>query len=110
MTKFIALAAAALVGTASVAMADSSFSYQDTLADSPILDLGVVTSDGAGVVEVYDFRGGEIGALLGSERVAAGANADVRVNVNMAPTAGVIAVLKVDGQTLAQRDYDISQN
>ena len=107
--KFTAIAAAAtaVLGTASVA--DTSFfAYQDTLDNSPILELGTVTSEGNGVVEIYNFHGGQIGALLGSEEVRAGANANVRVPVGSAPNLDVIAVLKVDGQTVATRDYNIN--
>ena len=107
--KTIALAAAAAATLGTVAQADSSyFSYQDRLNDSAVLELGTVTSIGDGVVEIYDFHGGEIGALLGTETIRAGANADVRVPVGSAPDFDVIAVLKVDGQTVATRDYDVN--
>lgn len=105
--KSIALIAATIAATASAASADSYFAFGERLDSSSILDLGIVTSDGAGVVEVYDFSRGEIGQLLGTEVVNAGANADVRVNVGGRPAQDVIALLKVDGQIVAQRDFDI---
>ena len=66
-------------------------------------------AEGAGVVEIYDFSKGEVGRLLGTEAVNAGANADVRVNVGVGPSQDVIALLKVDGQTVAQNEYDIDR-
>lgn len=107
--KFTALAAAAIATLGTATLADSSyFTYQDRLDNSTTLELGTVTSAGNGVVEIYDFHGGEIGALLGSEEVHAGANANVRVPVGASPNFDVIAVLKVDGQTVATRDYNIN--
>ena len=68
----------------------------------------MVRAEGAGVVEIYDFATGEVGVLLGTETVNAGANSDVRVNVGSRPKQDVIAILKVDGQAVAERDYDIN--
>ncbi len=107
--KTIALIAATIAATASAASADSYFALGERLDSSSILDLGLVTSEGAGVVEIYDFSKGEVGRLLGTETVNAGANTDVRVNVGIRPTQDVIALLKVDGQTVAQHDYDIDR-
>ncbi|MEJ8562389.1 hypothetical protein QTO30_14915 [Yoonia sp. GPGPB17] len=107
--KSIALVAATIAATASVASADSYFEFGENLESKSTLDLGLVRAEGAGVVEIYDFATGEIGALLGTEAVNAGANADVRVNLGISPKQDVIAVLKVDGETVAQRDYDIIQ-
>jgi len=110
-TKFAtALVATATIGAATVAAADTSyFSYQRTLPAESRLDLGVVTSEGNGTVEIYDYRGGEIGALLGTKDVFAGANGNVFVNVGVRPSADVIAVLRVDGQAVATRDYYVDR-
>lgn len=108
--KFIALAASAIVATATVAQADVSyFSYGETLAARSNLDLGTVRAASDGIVKIYDFRGGEQGVLLGSTTVNAGANQDVRVNVGQAPLFGVLAILTIDGQTVAIKDYDITR-
>ncbi len=105
--KSIALIAATIAATASVASADSYFEFGERLDSSSTLDLGLVTSEGAGVVEIYDYSTGEIGKLLGTEMVNVGANADVRVNVGIRPKQDVIALLKVGGETVAERDYNI---
>ncbi len=107
--KTIALAAATVAATASFASADSYFQFNKQLDNASVLELGIVRAEGAGIVEIYDFHKGEIGALLGTEMVNAGANADVRVNVGSRPGQDVIALLKVDGKTVAQRDYDIAR-
>lgn len=105
--KSIALVAATLAATASFASANSYFELGENLDSSSVLDLGLVRAESAGVVEIYDFSRGEIGELLGTETVNAGANADVRVNVGTGPQQDVIALLKIDGETVAQRDYNI---
>lgn len=108
--KTFALAAAsvATIATATLAAADTSyFEFQRELDRSSVLELGTVRSEGAGVVEIYSFHGDRIGNLLGTEAVTAGANADVRVNIGTPATTDVIALLKVDGQTVASLDYII---
>lgn len=108
--KTIAIAATAAALTATTAAADSFFSYAGQLDRSSTLDLGVVAADADGVVEIYDYRTGEPGALLGTEEVNAGANHNVRVAVGIPPYADVIAVLKIDGQIVATRDYDVARD
>lgn len=109
--KMIALAAATVAATASIAQADVDyFSYGYALDASSTVDLGLVRASGNGVVEIYDFRAGQQGALLGSTAVFAGANQDVRVNLSLEPKTDVLAVLKVNGQIVATKDYDISDN
>ena len=41
--------------------------------------------------------------------VNAGANSDVRVNVQYPPLDDIIAVLRIDGEIAATRDYDRAQ-
>ncbi|MDP5086380.1 MAG: hypothetical protein NWQ23_13245 [Yoonia sp.] len=105
--KSIALIAATIAATSTAVSADNYFAFGERLDSASVLDLGLVRSESAGVVEIYDFSKGEIGKLLGTEMVNAGANPDVRVNVGQRPAQDVIALLKVDGQTVAQRDFDI---
>ena len=107
--KTIALVAATIAATSTAASADSYFQFGERLESSSVLDLGLVKAEGAGVVEIYDYSKGEIGRLLGTETVNAGANMDVRVNVTTPPQMDVIALLKVDGQTVAERDFDIDR-
>jgi len=107
MTIKSILIAAAVAATGTSASADSFFKFQERLDDRSVLELGSVTSEGNGIVEIYDFHKGEIGELLGTEAVTAGANSDVRVNLGVPPRQDVIALLKVDGQVVAQRDYEI---
>ena len=107
--KSIALIAATIAATSTAVSADSYFEFGENLESSSILDLGLVRAEGAGVVEIYDFSKGEVGRLLGTETVNAGANADVRVNVGIRPKQDVIALLKVDGETVAERDYNITR-
>lgn len=105
--KIIALAAA-LATTASVAAADNYFELGENVMQNSVIDLGIVRSEAAGIVEIYDFKGGDQGTLLGAETVNAGANTDVRINLGSKPLSDVIAVLKIDGEVVATRDYDIN--
>ena len=109
-TKFIALALAALVGSATLAAADVNyFSVEKTQDTSSRLDLGTIRAAADGVVEVYDFQGGSQGALLGTVPVYAGANGDVQVNVGTAPLGNVVALLNIDGETVATQRFQLNR-
>ena len=97
---------AAALGTA--ATAEGFFGLIDeNIEAGAIIELGQVTATAPGVVEIYEFNAGEIGALLGTETVAAGANLDVRVNVGAKPATDVLAVLKVDGAEADRVELDV---
>ncbi|MEJ6399045.1 hypothetical protein [Yoonia sp. 208BN28-4] len=102
-TLIIAAAAAAVTATSAAA---NQFPVDNRIDTSDILELGSITADNAGVLEVYDYRLGTQGRLLGTDDIHAGANTNVRVPVGIAPTGQVLAVLTVDGQPVAaQRFY-----
>lgn len=105
--KTIIIAAAAAAITATAGAADTYFQAGNTLDRGDVLELGLVTAEGAGVVEIYDFHGGTQGKLLGSEGLHAGANTDVRVNTGFPAINDVIAVVKVDGQIVATKEFDV---
>lgn len=106
--KAITLAAVALLGTATLATASESyFSLNSKAAAASSIDLGVVRAADNGIVEIYDYHRGEIGTLLGTAPVKAGANREVKVNVGTPPLFDVIAVLNVNGQVVAQSEIDI---
>lgn len=107
MTKTIALALAALVGTASVAAADSYIATGNEQDARSFMTLDNVTADGAGTVEIFDFHTGEIGDLLGSSDVALGANHNVRINLGKTPRRDVVAVLTVNGQVVEQEKINL---
>ena len=108
--KTMMIAAATVAMTASAASADSFFSFGETLDDRSVVELGTVKAQGDGIVEIYNFAGGQQGALLGSEAVTAGANKNVRVQIGTHYLNDVIAVLKVDGKVVASQDYDIDRS
>lgn len=91
----------------SAASAESYFTCMNPLESKPVLELGEITSDGNGVVEVYDFRLGEQGEMLGTVDVNQGANADVRLNVGMPPLGDVLAVLTIGGEVVASKVYEV---
>jgi len=103
--KTIVLAAAASVAFASVASADA-FSFNNNVEGSTV-ELGQVTASNAGVISLYDFHGGQQGALLGTQDVTAGANFDVRVKLGRPAINDVVAVLTVDGQVVDTQELDL---
>ena len=109
MSKFtFALAALAAIGTATVATADSSYFGLETVQEETSrLDIGTVRAGSDAVVEIYDFHGGEIGDLLGTEAVNAGANSNVFVNLGRTARNDVIAILKAGDQVLASQEFEI---
>lgn len=90
----IALAATTALGAAGTASADSYFGVIDSQRSS-ILDLGTVTSDAGGLVQIFDYNGN----LLAEKSLRAGANRNVRVPLNSYPSSDVVAVL-TDGTTV----------
>ncbi len=107
MKRTIALALAALTATAGAAAANSYLPFTAKTQDrDSVIELSTVRAASDGVVEIYSYNSGEIGDLLGTEDVFAGANADVRVNVGVRPSGDVIALLKVGGQVVDQQEID----
>jgi hypothetical protein len=101
----IGLLAAMSIGSA--VSAESYFTCMSPLANDSNLDLGTITSEGPGVVEVFDYRLGEQGELLGTVDVNQGANSDVRLNIGMPPPGDMLAVLTVSGEVVASNVYDV---
>jgi hypothetical protein len=108
MFKTFTLAIAAIAASASIASADNFISNLVMEQDlGTQVELGTVVADGNGVIEVYAFHKGEVGALLGSEAVHAGANTDVDVDIAQ-PTTDAIAFLKVNGQIVETQEIDFN--
>lgn len=108
--KNLVLAAAAIasaVSFASTASADNYFSGSNNLDRSEDLEIGFVRADTNGVVNIYSYSNGVQGQLLGSEAVLAGGNADVIVDLTHNLSDDVLAVLEVNGQAVATKDFNI---
>ena len=89
------IGAATVLGTS--ASANNSLALNGVQDSRTQVELGPVSADAPGVVEVYDLRSGAPGVLLGSEAVEAGTNADVRISLNPPPQQGAVAILRVGG-------------
>lgn len=94
----------------SAVSAESYFTRMTALPSKPVLELGEITSDGNGVVEVYSHRLGEQGELLGTVNVNRGANTDVRLNVGIPPHGDILVLLTIDGEVVARKVYDVADN
>lgn len=108
MFKTVTLAAI-VASAATVASADASYildlNTNREAASSVNLETIRATSDG--VVEIYDYHGGEQGELLGTKNVFAGANSDVRVQIGAASNDDLLAVLKINGQVADTFHIDV---
>jgi len=102
MKTFIATLAV-LAGTASLASAESYFSLSEVQERDGIIELGTISSDAAGMVQIYSFQSGEKGPMLGWEALHAGANSDTKVPLSSTPRTSAIAELVVDGQVVASQ-------
>lgn len=90
-----AFAVATTVMGAGAAMAQGDFfGANPTQSASDVVVINDFNSPAAGVVEIYDFRLGVIGDMLGKADVTAGANSTVRVNMVHNPLGNVMAILK----------------
>lgn len=108
MFKTVSLALAAIAASATIASAESYLSnFVENQNRDTQIELGTVRAADNGVVEIYSYHGGELGALLGSEAVLAGANADVNVDI-LRSNVDAIAVLKVDGQIVDTQEIEFN--
>ena len=107
--KTLIAASALMASTATIASANYNyFSLVTDLDADTSLELGIVRAASDGVVEIYDYRGGEQGDLIGTTEVFAGANDDVSVDVLTPPQSDVLAVLKVGGEVVDMQVIDIN--
>ena len=116
MKKILMLTTVALLGTTSLVSAQessttavSAFSIEAEQVQSSdgVLNLGLVTSEADGVIEIYDIDDTAMAEMLGSETVTAGANTDVKITLMRATDSDVMAVLRVDGAVVATTEVDL---
>jgi hypothetical protein len=91
------------------ASADAHVSFSNYLESSSVLELGLITMDEPAILEIYDYIGGQQGAMLGSVELNQGANSDVKVNVGVAPRQDVLAVIKTDGKVISVTHYHVNE-
>ena len=66
-----------------------------------IVELGTISSDGDGIVQLYSLTGGEKGAMIGWEGLHAGANEEVKVPLTTTNVRTALAEIVLDGQVVA---------
>lgn len=106
-------ALALLAGATCVAPSASAENYvsQATLQGSrTLVEFDVVTSDADGIVEVYDFSTGTLGALLGSKLIHEGANPDVRVSLVPPPFSKAVAILRIGADPVASQEMEFHRS
>ena len=110
MTKSLtlaALAAAATLGTASVASAENYIAFEGTQDRDFQIELRLVRAEMGSYVDIVEESSGTV---LGTEMVMAGANADVFIDLDARPTGNVVAVLRSGDTVLDTRDIRIERN
>ena len=103
MKVLIPLAVAAIAGTATIASAENSFALAETQPRSTMVHFNMVNTDAPGVVNIYDYHGHAVGALLGSKSLKAGVNSDLRIRINPPASNDALAVLMVNGTDVASQ-------
>lgn len=104
-----AIAAVATLGLATTASANVSyFDFDERIEEGSVADIGLVRSATDGVVEIYDFSAGVLGDLLGTQDVFAGANGNVRINLNGHASDDVYAILRSGDRVLAEQEFEIN--
>ena len=100
--KTLLTALAALAGSATLASAETYFTtLSDVQGRDGIMELGTISSDADGMVQIYSYQAGEKGPMLGWQALSAGANSDVRVPVNTTPYTTALAEIVQNGQVIA---------
>lgn len=111
--RFIGLLAfsiATALAVPAAAQDESFFSCVEPWEGGSMIHLGLIRSEGDGVVEVYDYQGGQMGEKLGETTVQEGANQDVRVNARQDVSHSIMAQLVVDGEVVASHVYNYCGN
>ena len=105
---FASTAVATLLATSAMAQSEGYFTYIEGTPqeDSSVVELGGVTADVDGTVVIYDYQGGEFGDMLGSMAVSAGANSDVRIDVDEHTSSTLAAVLYAGEPTTPEDAVD----
>ena len=106
--KSIALAAATVAATASIASANNAFPFGESFEQTDQFELSFVRADAAGEIQIFDYHHGVRGALLGTEAVNAGVNTNVKIDLGLGANRAVLAVLNINGQDVLTKDYDVN--
>ncbi|WPY95944.1 hypothetical protein T8T21_07460 [Limimaricola variabilis] len=75
--------------------------------EQSVVDIGRVLIERDGTVELYVKGPDGSQTLIGTQRLHAGANSNVRVPLSQPMRRDVTAVLRVDGQIVATRQFEV---
>lgn len=101
MKTLLALSLTALVGSTALATADTYFSIPTRQERDGIVELGTISSDADGLVQLYSLVGDEKGPLVGWEDLHMGANEEVKVPLATTNVRTALAEIVLDGQVVA---------
>ena len=77
------------------------FTLSDVQRRDGSVEFGTISTDSDALIEVYSFRNGVKGPLLGWEALLAGANSDTKVPLVSTPWTTALTVVLVDGEVVA---------
>ena len=103
MNALLPLAVVAIAGTATIASAENFFALAGIQPKTTLVHFDLVNTDAAGVVNIYDYHGHAVGALLGSKSVKAGPNTGLQIRINPPASTDALAVLTVGGTDVASQ-------
>jgi hypothetical protein len=136
MRSPLSLAAIALVGSASFAVAQpygtnivagdlaavepvamsqsrthdtpgNSFALARVQPNDSVVELFAVTASADGIVDIYDYNIQSLGRLMGTQIVTEGANSEMHISLLGRPLGNLLAVMSIDGRVVAEQEIDL---
>lgn len=100
----------ALMGSATFAFAENSLGLNQVQSEEHKVTFTMINADADGVVQIYDFQGDQVGKLLGTHPIMAGANPDITVSLEGNPETSALAVLVVGGEPVAMQHISFTHD
>lgn len=105
--KTTTIALVASLGLTGPLYAENFFGCGNYLDAGQKLEIGLIATEGDGVLEIYDYRLGKQGEMLGSTELHMGANPDVTVQLSLPARSDVLAVLMVGGEFVTAKHFHV---
>jgi hypothetical protein len=134
--SLVSLAAIALMGSASLALAQpltinpsvgmlsaanpgvmsqamtydtpgNSFSLGRVQTNDGSIELYALTAAADSMVEIYDYNTGTVGRLLGAQIAKAGSTSEMHISLLQRPMNNVLAVMSTNGVVVAEQEIEL---
>jgi hypothetical protein len=108
LSKFTALAIAALILSTDIAAAQNYIYVWGRHTNTSYLPVDLVRSDTGGTLEAYSYHRARQGRLLATRRVHAGANDHFKLRLNQMVLQDILLLLRDDsGRVVARRRVEL---